>query len=64
VPFSLPVREESDLELALRGTLALDLKERRLSRLIEFLDPTSSDGRVRRLSRWCRLTRRLRLASR
>ena len=43
----LPVREESDLELALRGTLALDLKERRLSRLIEFLDPTSSGWRVR-----------------
>jgi len=35
------VREESDVELALRGTLALDLKERRLSRLIEFLDPTA-----------------------
>jgi type IV secretion system protein VirB4 len=52
----LPVREESDLELALRGTLALDLKERRLSRLIEFLDPTAPDGVYARLSRWCHLT--------
>ena len=52
----LPVREESDLELALRGTLALDLPERRLSRLIEFLDPTSADGVYARLSRWCALT--------
>ena len=54
-PF-LPVREESDLELALRGTLALDLSERRLSRLIEFLDPTSADGVYARLSKWCYLT--------
>jgi type IV secretion system protein VirB4 len=52
----LAVREESDLELALRGTLALDLSERRLSRLIEFLDPTSADGVYARLSRWCSLT--------
>src|SRR5580700_7310387 len=52
----LAVREESDLELALRGTLALDLSERRLSRLIEFLDPTSVDGVYARLSPWCHLT--------
>jgi type IV secretion system protein VirB4 len=52
----LPVREESDLELALRGTLALDLSERRLSRLIEFLDPTTADGVYARLSPWCHLT--------
>jgi len=52
----LPVREESDLELALRGTLALDLSERRLSRLIEFLDPTTADGVYARLSPWCYLT--------
>ncbi len=52
----LPVREESDLELALRGTLALEPSERRLSRLIEFLDPTSGEGVYARLSRWCHLT--------
>ncbi len=52
----LPVREESDIELALRGTLALDLSERRLSRLIEFLDPTTADGVYARLSRWCYIT--------
>jgi type IV secretion system protein VirB4 len=55
-PAILPVREESDLELALRGTLALDLSERRLSRLIEFLDPTTVDGVYARLSPWCHLT--------
>src|SRR5260370_27930341 len=52
----LPVREESDLELGVRGTLALDLSERRLSRLIEFLDPTTADGVYARLSPWCHLT--------
>jgi len=52
----LPVREEADLELAIRGTLALDVSERRLSRLIEFLDPTTSDGVYARLSTWCHLT--------
>jgi type IV secretion system protein VirB4 len=52
----LPVREEADLELALRGTLALEVRERRLSRLIEFLDPTTPDGVYARLSKWCHLT--------
>lgn len=53
----LPPREEADLELALRGTLALDSGARRLSRLIEFLDPTTPEGVYARLSRWCHLTR-------
>jgi type IV secretion system protein VirB4 len=53
---ALPVREESDLELAIRGTLALEPAERRLSRLIEFLDPTTPDGLYARLSKWCHLT--------
>jgi type IV secretion system protein VirB4 len=48
------VREQADLEQALRGTLALEIGARRLSRLIEFLDPTSEDGPYRRLKRWCR----------
>jgi type IV secretion system protein VirB4 len=52
----LPAREEADLELALRGTFALELADRRLSRLIEFLDPTSADGLYARLSKWCHLT--------
>ena len=55
-PRLLAAREEADLELALQGTLALDLSERRLSRLIEFLDPTSSEGVYARLSPWCQLT--------
>ena len=37
-PFT--VREESDLDLALHGTLKLPASARRLSRLLEFLDPT------------------------
>ena len=34
------VREEADLDHALRGTLALEPAARRLSRLIEFTDAT------------------------
>lgn len=54
VPFS--TREENDLDQALRGTLALDRPARRLSRLIEFTDPTRSDGIHSRLARWCEST--------
>jgi type IV secretion system protein VirB4 len=53
---TLSAREEADLEMALRGTLALELSERRLSRLIEFLDPTQPDGLYARLAKWCHLT--------
>ena len=48
-----PVREAADLDQALRGTLALDPTARRLSRLIEFLDPTDPEGLHARLARWC-----------
>jgi type IV secretion system protein VirB4 len=41
------------LDQALRGTLALDPAARRLSRLVEFLDPTDPEGLYARLSRWC-----------
>jgi len=47
------VRELADLDQALRGTLALEPSARRLSRLIEFLDPTDPEGIHARLSRWC-----------
>jgi type IV secretion system protein VirB4 len=47
------VREQVDLDQALRGTLALDPAARRLSRLVEFLDPTDPEGLYARLSRWC-----------
>ncbi|MDP8985890.1 MAG: VirB4 family type IV secretion/conjugal transfer ATPase [Pseudomonadota bacterium] len=47
------LREEADLDQALRGTLALDQPSRRLSRLVEFLDPTDPEGVHARLSRWC-----------
>jgi type IV secretion system protein VirB4 len=47
------VRDLADLDQALRGTLALDASARRLSRLVEFLDPTDPEGLYARLSRWC-----------
>jgi type IV secretion system protein VirB4 len=49
----LTVRQQADLDQALRGTLALELSARRLSRLIEFLDATDSEGLYARLSQWC-----------
>lgn len=56
-PRAAGIREEADLDQALRGTLALDIGSRRLSRLIEFLDSTQTDGPYQRLSRWCASTR-------
>jgi type IV secretion system protein VirB4 len=53
---ALSVREEADLEQALRGTLALEPSARRLSRLVEFLDPTDPEGVHARLARWCAAT--------
>ncbi|HUK03265.1 MAG TPA: VirB4 family type IV secretion/conjugal transfer ATPase [Steroidobacteraceae bacterium] len=53
----LSVREQSDLDQALRGTLALDPEARRLSRLVEFLDPTDPEGVHARIARWCDVTR-------
>jgi type IV secretion system protein VirB4 len=47
------VRELADLDQALRGTLALEMPARRLSRLVEFLDPTDPEGVHARLARWC-----------
>lgn len=52
----LTTREQADLDQALRGTLALDPPARRLSRLIEFTDPTRSEGIHARLARWCECT--------
>jgi type IV secretion system protein VirB4 len=54
---ALSVREQSDLDQALRGTLALEPAARRLSRLTEFLDPTDPEGIHARLARWCASTR-------
>jgi type IV secretion system protein VirB4 len=54
---SLSVREQADLDQALRGTLALAAPQRRLSRLVEFLDPTDPEGVHARLARWCEATR-------
>ncbi|MDM0108029.1 VirB4 family type IV secretion/conjugal transfer ATPase [Variovorax sp. J22R24] len=50
---ALTVRQEDDLDQALRGTLKLDMPFRRLSRLIAFLDVTDPDGMHARLRKWC-----------
>lgn len=55
-PVPLSVREEADLDTALRGTLALEPQSRRLSRLIEFTDVTRTEGVHARLLRWCEST--------
>jgi type IV secretion system protein VirB4 len=53
----LSIQEESDLDHALHGTLALEFKDRRLSRLMEFTDATHPNGNHARLSRWCQVAR-------
>jgi type IV secretion system protein VirB4 len=50
---SRSVRQAADLDQALRGTLSLEPSARRLSRLVEFLDPTDPEGLHARLARWC-----------
>jgi type IV secretion system protein VirB4 len=54
---ALTAREDRDLEQALRGTLSLAVPARRLSRLLEYLDPTDAEGLHARLSRWCEVSR-------
>lgn len=49
----LSMREQRDLDQALRGVLSLTPGARRLSRLVEFLDPTDPEGLHARLGRWC-----------
>ncbi|RST50031.1 VirB4 family type IV secretion/conjugal transfer ATPase [Variovorax sp. MHTC-1] len=49
----LSVRQEEDLDQALRGTLRLDPAFRRLSRLASFLDVTDPEGMHARLRKWC-----------
>lgn len=53
---TLTVQEEADLAQAIAGTLALEFPHRRLSRLIEYLDPTAPEGLHARLSPWCACT--------
>jgi type IV secretion system protein VirB4 len=50
---ALSVREQRDLDQALRGVMSLAPAARRLSRLLEFLDPTDPEGVHARLGRWC-----------
>ncbi len=50
---ALTVRQQADLDQALKGTLALAPSARRLSRLLEFLDSTESEGLFARLAPWC-----------
>jgi len=53
---ALSVRQQADLDQALRGTLALNPSVRRLSRVLEFLDSTDTEGLYARLSPWCAST--------
>ena len=50
---ALSLREQRDLDQALHGVLSLPPSARRLSRLLEFLDPTDPEGLHARLGRWC-----------
>ncbi len=52
----LSVREEAEVDHALNGVLSLERADRCLSRLVEFLDPTTPDGLHARLAPWCRST--------
>lgn len=49
---ALSVRDTQELDQALRATLAMAPPVRRMSRLVEFLDATNSEGIHARLSRW------------
>ena len=49
----LSVRDQGEITAALAGTYALDPAVRRLSRVLEFLDPTDPDGVHARLVPWC-----------
>lgn len=49
----LTVLQDQAIDQALHDTLALDRPARRLSRLLEFLDPTDPEGLHARLTRWC-----------
>ncbi|MCZ4307053.1 VirB4 family type IV secretion/conjugal transfer ATPase [Zoogloeaceae bacterium G21618-S1] len=52
----LTVQEDKELNLALAGVLQISNKrDRRLSRLIEFLPPTNPEGLHARLQRWTHL---------
>jgi type IV secretion system protein VirB4 len=50
---ALGVRQQEDLAQALHGTLQLEAGARRLSRVLEFLDPTDPEGIHARLKPWC-----------
>jgi type IV secretion system protein VirB4 len=54
---ALTAREEAELDQALRGVLALDVEQRRLSRLVEYTDATRTDGIHAALAPWCASTR-------
>ena len=49
----LSVQDQGEITAALAGTYALDPAVRRLSRVLEFLDPTDPDGVHARLVPWC-----------
>lgn len=46
--------QEKQISEAIDGVMRADKKDRRLSAVVEFLDPTDDDGLSIRLERWCR----------
>ncbi len=46
-------REDKEIDIAVKGVLALPQNMRRISRCLDFLDPTDEDGAYERLSKWC-----------
>lgn len=50
-PFT--AEQESEISLAVRGTMEMPPEARRMSVLQQFLDPTAQDGPYARLAKWC-----------
>ncbi|MDR2031363.1 MAG: VirB4 family type IV secretion system protein [Azoarcus sp.] len=53
---TLPItpRQEREISDAIQGVMAASKSKRRLSSILEFLDPTDENGLYVRLSKWCR----------
>jgi type IV secretion system protein VirB4 len=50
---SLSAKDEQELSEGIRGVMALPLHLRKISAMLQFLDPTLDDGLYNRLLRWC-----------
>lgn len=50
----LTMQDEADIDGGIAGVLGLPVGQRRLARLLDFLDPSDPDGASARLDRWAR----------